>query len=93
MVLMNINFFFQAGGLRVGQILSTIVTLISALIIAFVFGWKLAIVLVLAVPFIAGAAYKQVMLVQKSQNRDSECMDKAGRVINFLDFMNKKLFE
>jgi len=49
--------------------------------IAFTFGWKLAIVLVLGVPFIAGAAYKQLTLVQKSQNRDTECMDEAGRVI------------
>lgn len=50
------------------------------MIIAFTFGWKLAVVLVLGVPIIAGAAYKQLMLVRKSQKRDSECMDEAGRV-------------
>lgn len=48
--------------------------------IAFSFGWKLAIVLVLGVPIIAGASYTQLMLVRKSQKRDSECMDEAGRV-------------
>lgn len=48
--------------------------------IAFYFGWKLAIVLVLGVPIIAGAAYTQLMLVRKSQKKDSECLDEAGRV-------------
>lgn len=55
-------------------------TLSAALIIAFTFGWKLAIVLVIGVPIIAGAAYKQLMIVQKSQKRDHECMDEAARV-------------
>lgn len=66
--------------MRIGQVISAFVTLSAALIIAFTFGWKLAIVLVLGVPIIAGAAYKQLMLVQRSQKRDSECMDEAGRV-------------
>jgi ABC-type multidrug transport system fused ATPase/permease subunit len=61
-------------------VISALVTLSAALVIAFAFGWKLAIVLVFGVPIIAGAAYKQLMLVRKSQKRDSECMDEAGRV-------------
>lgn len=60
--------------------ISALVTLSAALVIAFTFGWKLAIVLVFGVPIIAGAAYKQLMLVRKSQKQDSECMDEAGRV-------------
>lgn len=60
--------------------ISALVTLSAALVIAFTFGWKLAIVLVFGVPIIAGAAYKQLMLVRKSQKRDSECMDEGGRV-------------
>lgn len=50
------------------------------MVIAFTFGWKLAIVLALGVPIIAGAAYKQLMLMRKSQYRDTECMNEAGRV-------------
>ncbi|XP_050434282.1 ATP-dependent translocase ABCB1-like [Adelges cooleyi] len=70
----------SAAGLRAGQVISALVTLLAALVIAFVFGWKLAIVLVLGVPIIAGAAYKQLTLVRKSQKRDLECMDEAGRI-------------
>ncbi|XP_025418287.1 multidrug resistance protein 1-like [Sipha flava] len=70
----------SAAGLRAGQVISALVTLSAALVIAFAFGWKLAIVLVFGVPIIAGAAYKQLMLVRKSQKRDSECMDEAGRI-------------
>jgi len=52
----------------------------AALIIAFTFGWKLAVVLVIGVPIIAGATYKQLVVLQKSQKQDLECMDKADRV-------------
>jgi len=64
----------------VAQIISAFVTLSAALIIAFTFGWKLAMILVIGVPIIAGAAYKQLMIVQKSHKRDLECMDEAVRV-------------
>lgn len=64
------------------QVISAFVTLSAAIIIAFTFGWKFAIVLVIGVPIIAGAAYKQLMIVQKSQKRDFEFMDKANRVKN-----------
>ncbi|XP_025201296.1 multidrug resistance protein 1A-like isoform X2 [Melanaphis sacchari] len=70
----------SAGSLRVAQIISAFVTLSSAIIISFVFGWKFAIVLVIGVPIIAGAAYKQLMMVQKSQKRDFEFMAKANEI-------------
>lgn len=62
------------------QVISAFVTLSAAIIIAFTFGWKFAIVLVIGVPIIAGATYKQLMIVQKSQKRDFEFMDKPNRV-------------
>jgi len=40
----------------------------------------LAVVLVIGVPIIAGAAYKQLVVVQKRQKQDLECMDEADRV-------------
>ncbi|XP_022176201.1 multidrug resistance protein 1B-like isoform X3 [Myzus persicae] len=70
----------SAGSLRVAQVISAFVTLSAALIIAFTFGWKLAVVLVIGVPLIAGAAYKQLMIVQKNQKQDFECMDEADRI-------------
>ncbi|XP_016663132.1 multidrug resistance protein 1A isoform X2 [Acyrthosiphon pisum] len=70
----------SAGSLRVAQVISAFVTLSAALIIAFTFGWKFAVVLVIGVPIIAGAAYKQLMIVQKGQKKDVECMDEAARI-------------
>lgn len=62
------------------QVISAFVTLSAAIIIAFTFGWKFAIILVIGVPIIAGAAYKQLIIVQKSKKRDFKVMDKANRV-------------
>lgn len=55
-------------------------TLFAALFIAFLFGWKLALLLVVAVPFIAGASYQQMMILRRNQRRDAELMNEAARV-------------
>ncbi|KAL5234824.1 hypothetical protein ACI65C_002234 [Semiaphis heraclei] len=70
----------SASILRVAQVISAFVTLSAALIIAFTFGWKLAVVLVIGVPIIAGAAYKQLVVVQKRQKQDLEHMNEADRI-------------
>lgn len=69
--------------MRAGQVMSAVVTITSAVCIAFIYGWKLAMVLVIAVPFIIGAGYQQQMSLRKNQRRDAKFMDEAGRVINF----------
>jgi len=69
-----------AGGMRVGQVISSVVTLIIAVCIALIYGWKLAIVLGLAVPLIIGAGYQQQMGLRKNQRRDAKFMDEAGRI-------------
>ena len=55
-------------------------TLIAALSIAFLNGWKLALLLVVGAPVIAGASYQQMMILRRNQRRDTELMDSAGRV-------------
>ncbi|XP_034242655.1 ATP-dependent translocase ABCB1-like isoform X2 [Thrips palmi] len=69
-----------AAGLRAGQVIGAFVTLFAALLIAFLFGWKLALLLVVAVPFIAGASYQQMMILRRNQRRDAELMNEAARV-------------
>lgn len=66
--------------MRAGQVMSAVVTLATAVGIAFVYGWKLAIVLAFAVPLIIGAGYQQQMGLRKHQRRDAKFMDEAGRV-------------
>lgn len=66
--------------MRAGQVMSAIVTLTTAISIAFIYGWKLTIVLALSVPLIIGAGYQQQMGLRKHQRRDAKFMDEAGRV-------------
>lgn len=66
--------------MRAGQVMSAVVTLTTAVTIAFIYGWKLAVVLALAVPLIIGAGYQQQMGLRKHQRRDAKFMDEAGRV-------------
>lgn len=74
------HFILQASGLRVGHVITAIVTMVSGFAIALYFGWKLTLVLCFGVPFIAGATYQQNLILKKNQIRDSKLMDTAGRV-------------
>ncbi|XP_014294685.1 ATP-dependent translocase ABCB1 [Halyomorpha halys] len=69
-----------AAGFRAGQVLIAATSLVAALIIAFSTGWKLACILLVVVPIIAGAAYKQASLLRRHQKRDAKFMDDAGQV-------------
>lgn len=55
-------------------------SLVAGLAIAFSTGWKLSLVLMIAVPIIAGAAFKQARLLRRYQKRDAKFMDDAGQV-------------
>lgn len=44
--------WLQATGFRIGTILSSIVSLVAALVIAFYYGWKLALVVLGGVPIL-----------------------------------------
>lgn len=70
----------QAGGFRAGQTINALVTLITALGMAFFYGWKLALLLLVAVPLITAGAYQQTSMLRKHQQRDAKYMDNAGRV-------------
>ncbi|XP_050546689.1 ATP-dependent translocase ABCB1-like [Daktulosphaira vitifoliae] len=69
-----------AGGMRIAQVIAASVTLLAAIGIAMIFGWKLAIVLMLSVPVLIGASYQQQMIQRKHQRRDAKFMDEAGRI-------------
>ncbi|XP_046390861.1 ATP-dependent translocase ABCB1-like isoform X2 [Ischnura elegans] len=73
-------FVKAAAGLRAGTVISSMVTLICALSIAFIYGWKLAMLLMVGVPLIAIASYHQTMVLRRNQRRDADLMEDAGRV-------------
>nr|XP_042899922.1 uncharacterized protein LOC107456703 [Parasteatoda tepidariorum] len=70
----------SAGGIRIGSVLSAIVTLLSSIVIAFIFGWKLALALMLAVPLLLLSGVLQMKTLKGNQKRDAELMADAGNV-------------
>lgn len=77
--------YSQAAGLRAGQVLGALVTLTSALAIAFVFGWKLAFLLMIAVPILVFASYQLALISRRYQRRDAHLMEQAGKVIKVVN--------
>lgn len=69
--------------MRAGQVLSALVTLVSAFTIAFLYGWKLAFVLMIAVPLLVFASYQMTLISRHYQRWDNNLMDLAGKVIIF----------
>lgn len=78
--------YSQAAGLRAGQVLGALVTLASALAIAFVFGWKLAFLLMIAVPILVFASYQLALISRRYQRRDAHLMEHAGKVIKVVNW-------
>ncbi|CAB0012629.1 unnamed protein product [Nesidiocoris tenuis] len=70
----------SCSGLRAGQILSTICTLIAAVAIACIFGWQLALILCLGVPVLVYASYKQMASLRTSLDLNNQAMNDAGKV-------------
>ena len=66
--------------MRVGHVLTAVVTMGAGLIIAVIFGWKLTLILSVSVPFIAGATYQQNRILKRHQIQDARHMDVAGKV-------------
>ncbi|RZF44771.1 hypothetical protein LSTR_LSTR000723 [Laodelphax striatellus] len=73
-------FVKDAAGLRIGYLLSASVTLLSAMVIALFYGWKLASVIAIGLPLIVLASYKQQMTIRKKVLRDLKLMDNAGKI-------------
>lgn len=69
-----------ATGTRLGAVVQSVVSMVTALIIAFIYGWKLALVILACVPFIAisGAIQMQIFMGGAKANKDAA--DKAAEV-------------
>jgi ABC-type multidrug transport system fused ATPase/permease subunit len=67
--------------LRVGQVLGAFVTLVAGFIIAVLYGWKLALLLMIALPILVYASYRLHLINRCYQELDNNLMDLAGKVI------------
>lgn len=62
--LLKLNLFIQISGARLGSIVQSIANLGTAFVIAFIYGWKLTLVIIAFLPFIMIAGALQMKLLQ-----------------------------
>ncbi|KAI1328401.1 multidrug resistance protein [Xylariaceae sp. FL0255] len=66
------------SGATLGTILTVTTTLGSSIIVALIFGWKLALVCISAVPVIIGAGYFRYYMLQHFQRRSKRAYEKSA---------------
>ncbi|XP_064648001.1 ATP-dependent translocase ABCB1-like isoform X1 [Lineus longissimus] len=69
-----------ATGVRLGSILQSISNMGTALIISFIYGWKLTLVILAFVPFIAVGGFVEMKIMAGVSNKDKEAVEDAGKV-------------
>jgi ABC-type bacteriocin/lantibiotic exporter with double-glycine peptidase domain len=52
----------------------------TALVISFVFGWKLTLLILAFIPFIAVGGFVEMKIMAGVSNRDKEAVEEAGKV-------------
>ncbi|KAK6016680.1 hypothetical protein OSTOST_17836, partial [Ostertagia ostertagi] len=65
---------------RLPGVISSAVTIVGALVIGFVFGWQLALILIVMVPLIIGSGYFEMQMQFGKKMRDTELLEEAGKV-------------
>jgi len=65
---------------RLSTVLASFVSMIAGLVIAFMYGWRLAILLLILLPFIGFGGYLNMKIRHSSQLSDSKLLEKAGKV-------------
>ncbi|XP_046678545.1 phosphatidylcholine translocator ABCB4-like isoform X2 [Homalodisca vitripennis] len=69
-----------AAGQRAGHVIGSFVMISLGTLIAFLFGWQLAMLLVFTMPILIACSYQEVVVLRSSQLRDTKLMDKAGKL-------------
>ncbi|XP_069111959.1 ATP-dependent translocase ABCB1-like isoform X2 [Argopecten irradians] len=67
-------------GIRLSIVVNSFVSLVAALVISFIFGWKLALVVLGGVPILAAAGYLQFKVVTGQHKGDQKTLENAGKV-------------
>ncbi|KAL3862668.1 hypothetical protein ACJMK2_008621 [Sinanodonta woodiana] len=70
----------NATGIRIGTTIQILFGLVTALIISFYFGWKLAFVVLGAVPILAVSSTVQMKALMGKQKQNTEELEKAGKI-------------
>ncbi|XP_010217168.1 PREDICTED: multidrug resistance protein 1-like isoform X1 [Tinamus guttatus] len=69
-----------ATGSRLGLMTMTICTLLTAIIIAFVYGWQLTLLILACIPFVIAANAISVKSMTGHAAKDQKALEEAGRI-------------
>ncbi|XP_059674811.1 ATP-binding cassette sub-family B member 5 [Gavia stellata] len=69
-----------ATGSRLGLITMTVFTLLTAIVIAFVYGWQLTLLILACVPFLIATNAARVSSVSGHAAKDQKALEEAGRI-------------
>ncbi|VDK45580.1 unnamed protein product [Anisakis simplex] len=71
----NVRYVFT----RLPLVVASVVTLLGAIAIGFVFGWQLALILLAIIPLILGSGYVEMKLQFGKQLRETQLLEEAGK--------------
>ncbi|NWS25767.1 MDR1 protein, partial [Polioptila caerulea] len=69
-----------ATGSRLGLMTMTVVTLVTAIIIAFVYSWQLTLLILACIPFVAGANAINASSMSGHTAEDQKALEEAGKI-------------
>uniref|UniRef100_A0A8C0AWX8 ABC-type xenobiotic transporter n=1 Tax=Buteo japonicus TaxID=224669 RepID=A0A8C0AWX8_9AVES len=69
-----------ATGSRLGLMTMTVFTLLTAIVIAFVYGWQLTLLILACIPFVIATNAASVRSVSGHAAKDQKALEEAGRV-------------
>ncbi|NXS57451.1 MDR1 protein, partial [Brachypteracias leptosomus] len=69
-----------ATGSRLGLMTMTVFTLVTAIIIAFVYGWQLTLLILACIPFVIATNAASVSSVSGHAAKDQKALEEAGRI-------------
>ncbi|XP_062979735.1 ATP-dependent translocase ABCB1-like isoform X1 [Elgaria multicarinata webbii] len=69
-----------ATGSRLGLLTMTIVTLVTSIVIAFVYSWQLTLLILASIPFIAAAEAISLKSMTGHAAKDQKALEEAGRI-------------
>lgn len=81
-----IAFDLQAAGSQIGMMVNSFTNITVAMIIAFFFSWKLSLVVVCFLPFLALSGAIQTRMLTGFASQDKQALETAGQVILQMQF-------
>ncbi|XP_004857677.1 bile salt export pump isoform X2 [Heterocephalus glaber] len=71
-----------AAGSQIGMMVNSFTNIVVAMIIAFIFSWKLSLVILCFFPFLALSGVLQTKMLTGFASQDKQALEKAGQITN-----------